>query len=208
MQLPNVLWWKIVLQECLIHHPSSYNRRKGKQRMNKTWPFVSNSCLGSLLHWRSSIIKYCPPSEVSIEGRLTSKVVFYQRSSSIKSHLPSKAVGTVCHQKAPSIKGCPSSIEGYLKLKVLFKWRSSSIKGCLPLKDAFRQSLSSIKGPLPSKFLLHQKWSSIKSRLLSKAIFYQKPSSIKSCLPSKVVFHQSKVIFHERSSSIKGCLPS
>ena len=61
-------------------------------------------------------------------GRLPSKVVFPQKSSSIKDRLPSK---------------------------VVFHQRSSSIKSRLPSKVVFRQRSSSIKANLPSKVIFH-----------------------------------------------------
>ena len=63
------------------------------------------------------------------------KVVFHQRSSSIKGHLSSKVI---FHQRS-------SSIKGRLTSKVIFHQRSSSIKGCLPSKVVSHQRLSYIK---------------------------------------------------------------
>ena len=78
---------------------------------------------------------------------LPSKVVFHQRSSSIKGViyqrlcLSSKAV---FHQRV-------SSINGHLLSKVAFYQRLSSIKGCLPSKVVFHQRLSFINKHLSSK---------------------------------------------------------
>ena len=58
------------------------------------------------------------------------KVVFHQRSSSIKGHLLSK---------------------------VIFYQRPPSIKGCLSFKVVFHQKSSSVKGPLASKVIFHQR---------------------------------------------------
>ena len=76
--------------------------------------------------------------------RHLSKVVFHQKSSSIKDRLPSKGV---FHQRSSSIKVCPPS-------KVVFHPRSSFIKGCLPSKGVFHQRLFFIKGCLPSLVVL------------------------------------------------------
>ena len=62
--------------------------------------------------------------------RLPSKVVFRQRSSSLKGRLPSK---------------------------VIFRQSSSSVKVRLPTKVVFHQRLSSVKGHLPSKFIFRQR---------------------------------------------------
>ena len=67
---------------------------------------------------------------------LPSRVVFKQRSSSIKSCLPWKEV---FNERLFSIKGL-------LPSKVFFHQRSSSIKECLPTKVVFNQTSSSIKG--------------------------------------------------------------
>ena len=69
--------------------------------------------------------------------KLLSKVVFRQRSFSVKDRLPSKV----------------SSVKDRLPSKVVFRQRSSSVKGRLPSKVVFRQRLSSVKGRLPSKVL-------------------------------------------------------
>ena len=79
------------------------------------------------------------------KGRLPSKFVFHQRSSSIKDRLPSKFV---FHQRS-------SSIKGRLPSKVVFYQRQSSIKGCLASKVVFHQRMSCIKGYLPSKVIFH-----------------------------------------------------
>ena len=86
-----------------------------------------------------------------------------------KSRLSSKIV---FHQKSSSIKGC-------LPLNVIFHLRLSSIKGCLPSKVAFHQRLPFIKGFLPSKAFFHQRSSSIKECLPTKVVFNQTSSSIK-----------------------------
>ena len=103
-----------------------------------------------------------------MKGYLPSKIVFHQKLSSNKGHLPS-------HQRLFSIKGC-------LPSKVVFHQRMSSIKCCLPSKGVFHQRLSSIKCHLSSKVFFHQMLSSIEGRLLSKVAFHQRLSSIKSRL--------------------------
>ena len=87
----------------------------------------------------------------SIKGCLLSKVIFNQRSSSIKTRLQSKVI----------IKSCfpLSSIYGNLPSKVV------SVKGCLPSKVFFHQRLSSIKVPLPSKVVFNQRLTSIEGIL-------------------------------------------
>ena len=85
----------------------------------------------------------------TIKGCLPSKVVFRQRSTSVKVHLPLKVV----------FRQRSSSVEGLLPSKVVFCQRSPFVKGCLPLKVVLRQMSSSIKGRLPSKFVFCQ-WSS------------------------------------------------
>ena len=79
------------------------------------------------------VIQHCARSS-SVKSHLPSKVVFRQRSSSIKGRLPSKVV---LRQRSSSFKGCLSS-------KGVFNQRSSFIKGCLPSKAVFRQRSSSI----------------------------------------------------------------
>ena len=89
----------------------------------------------------------------------------------------------VFHQRSSSVKGCLSS-------KVVFCQRSSFVKGRLPSKVVFRQRSSSVKGRLRSKVVFCQRSSSVKCRLPSKVVFCQRSSSIKCLLPSKVVFRQ------------------
>ena len=88
---------------------------------------------------------YCNP----IEGPLPLRVIFRQRSSSVKDCLPSKFV---FHKRLSSIKDC-------LPSKVVFRQRSSSVKSCLPSK------ISSVKGHLPSKVVFHQSLSCAKGKL-------------------------------------------
>ena len=85
---------------------------------------------------------------------LTSKVVFYHRSSFIKGCLPSK---------------------------IVFHQRLSSIKGCLPSKVVFHQILSSIKGCLPSNIVFHQRESSIKMVLIKQNCQFQDISYFSYC---------------------------
>ena len=99
----------------------------------------------------------------SIKGRLPSKGVFCQRSSSIKGRLLSKVV---FHQRSSSVK-------------VVICQRLSSVKGCLLSKFVFRQRSSSIKGHPPSKFVSRQRSSPVKGRLLSKVVFHQWSSFVK-----------------------------
>ena len=75
--------------------------------------------------------KFCSGNIHPIEGRLTSKVVFHQRSSSVKGHIPSKVVFS---QRSYSVKG-------RLPSKVVFRQRLSSVKGCCPSKVFFRQRI-------------------------------------------------------------------
>ena len=70
-------------------------------------------------------------SNFTFHQRLLSKVVFHQKSPSIKGHLPSK---------------------------VVFYRRLSSKKGCLPSEVFFHQRLSSIKGLLPLDVIFHLPW--------------------------------------------------
>ena len=76
----------------------------------------------------------------STKSRLPSKVVFHQKSSSIKYHLLSKAVS---HHWL-------SFINSNLPPKVLFQ------KGFLPSMAIFHQRRSSIKGCLPSNVVFYQ----------------------------------------------------
>ena len=93
------------------------------------------------LHQRSSSIK------VILQNR---------RSSSIKGHLPSKAV---FHQRWSSIKGRLRSSS----IKVVFPLRSSSLEGRLPSVVFFHPRSSSIKGRLSSQVVLHLRSSSIRA---------------------------------------------
>ena len=79
--------------------------------------------------------------------RLLSKVVFRQRSSTVKGRLLSKVV---FGQRS-------SSVKGRLPSKVVFRQRSSSVKSLLPWKVVFHQMASSAKGCLPSKVVFHQR---------------------------------------------------
>ena len=97
-----------------------------------------------------------------------SKVVFHQKSSCVKSRLPS---GVIFRQRSSFVKGC-------LPSKVVFCQRSSSVKGRLPLKVVFHQRLSSIKGCIQSKVVYRKRLYSIKSRLL-----------VNCRLQLKVIFH-------------------
>ena len=82
-----------------------------------------------------------------IEGRLPSKVVLCQRSSSVKGCQPSKVV----------IRQRFSSVKGRLPSKVVFCQRSSSVKGRLLSKVVFRQRSSSVKDCRPSKVFFRQR---------------------------------------------------
>ena len=73
------------------------------------------------------------PSKVVFRQNLPSKVVSRLRSSSIKVRPPSKVV---FHQRSSSIKRL-SSIKGRVPSKVVFHQRSSFIKGRLPSKIIF-----------------------------------------------------------------------
>ena len=82
-------------------------------------------------------VKGCLPSSVKgvfCQRLSSSNVVFRQMSSSIKcrplGRFPSKVV---FHQRSSSVKGC-------LPSKVVFHQKSSSIKGRLPSKVVFHQS--------------------------------------------------------------------
>ena len=109
-----------------------------------------------------------------IDGRLPSKVVLRQRSSSVRGHLPSKVV--FCWRSF--------SVKGRLLSKVVFRQRSYSIEGRHPLLGYFHFC------PAPCAF------QQCASRLLSKVAFRQRASSVKSRLLSKVVFCQKLGIFH------------
>ena len=77
----------------------------------------------------------------SLKGFLPPKVVFHQMSSYIKGkgHLPSKAF---LHQRLAFFKEC-------LPLSVISHWMLSSIEGCHPLKAVLHWMYSSIEGCLP-----------------------------------------------------------
>ena len=81
-----------------------------------------------------SVVLWLSRWRVVKKGRLLSKGVFCQ------GHLPSRVV--FC-QRSSSVKGC-------LLSKVVFRIRSPSVKGCLPSKFVFCQRLSSVRGRLPS----------------------------------------------------------
>ena len=109
------------------------------------------------LHQRSSSIK------VILQNR---------RSSSIKGHLPSKAV---FHQRWSSIKGRLRSSS----IKVVFPLRSSSLEGRLPSVVFFHPRSSSIKGRLSSQVVLFiernkiiEQSLSLKQLLGGKALLY------------------------------------
>ena len=106
---------------------------------------------------------------IALSNCLPSKVVFRQRSSSVKGRLPSKVI---FHKRS-------SSIKGRIPSKVIFRQRSSSVKGPLPSKVVFRQRSYSFKGRLPSKVVFHQRLSSVKGRLPSNVFFRQRSSSSK-----------------------------
>ena len=80
-----------------------------------------------------------------------SKVVFLQRSSSVKGHLPWKVV----------FRERLSSVKGRLQWKVVFRERSSSAKGFLLSKDVFPERSSSVKGCLLSKVVFRHRSSSV-----------------------------------------------
>ena len=107
------------------------------------------------------------PLSSHIKTISVSKIVFYQRLSSIIGRLPSKVI---FHHRSSSIKSClPSRVVFHLwcpPSKVIFPHRSSSIKGCLTSKVICFQKLSS------SKVILHQISSS------SKVNFYLRFSFI------------------------------
>ena len=117
------------------------------------------------LHQRSSSIK------VILQNR---------RSSSIKGHLPSKAV---FHQRWSSIKGRLRSSS----IKVVFPLRSSSLKGRLPSVVFFHQRSSSIKGPPPSKVVFHQSY--VQYMPISKP--NGKQSAAGGHLPQEWIRHQT-----------------
>ena len=128
----------------------------------------------------------------AIQGRLPSKVVFCQRSSSSE---------VIFHKNE-------SKVSIHLLTEDIFHQRSSSIKGCLPSKVVLNNQRSPyIKGHLPAKVVFH------KSYLPSKVVFPQRPSSTRGLLSSKVIFHQrpsyikghlsSKVVLHQRYFSIR-----
>ena len=120
-------------------------------KQNKTWSLVSNSILGSL-QFRSSVSlsKGNLTSEI-IYHCLSSKVVFNQRLSSMKSHLPSMVI---FHQRCLTIKS-------RFPWKGISQQRASPIKGhlyikcCLPSQVNFHQRMFSIKGFLQSKAIFH-----------------------------------------------------
>ena len=99
------------------------------------------------LHQRSSSIKVILQNRwsSSIKGHLPSKAIFHQRWSSIKGRLPSKVV--FHKSRLPS--------------EVTYPQRSSSISGLLSSK--VHQRSSSIKGRLSSKVVLHRRSSSIRA---------------------------------------------
>ena len=108
-----------------------------------------------------------------------SKVVFHQKSSCVKSRLPS---GVIFRQRS-------SFVKGRLLLKVVFRQRSSFVKSHLPSKVVFHRRSSSSFGsfsfcPAPCAF------QQCATRLLSKVVFCQRSSSVKSRLLSKVLFCQ------------------
>ena len=145
-----------------------------------------------------------PERSSFIIGHLPSKTVFHQRLFPLK---------VVFDQRSSSIKSClwPCLDIVIFMSKVRLSWvelwlswghqRTSFIYGYLPSMFVFHQSLSSINGCLPSKVVFHHMSSSIKGCFPSKVVFPHSLSSVNGCVPSKVVFHQ-------RSSSIKGCFPS
>ena len=112
------------------------------------------------------------------KGRLPSKGVFNQRSSSIKDRLPSKSV---FHQRL-------SSIKALLPSKIIFHHRSFFIKECLPSKVIFNQRVSSI----------NQKSSSIKGHLPSKVVFHQWPSIRRMIY----VISSNKIVCSDKSKKI------
>ena len=94
----------------------------------------------------------------AIQGRLPSKVVFCQRSSSSE---------VIFHKNE-------SKVSIHLLTEDIFHQRSSSIKGCLPSKVVLNNQRSPyIKGHLPSKAVLHQRSSFIKGCPPSKVFFHQ-----------------------------------
>ena len=104
----------------------------------------------------------------STKDRLLLKFIFLQKTSSVKSCLPTKVI-------SPS----PPS-------NVVFHRRTSSIGGTLRLKVVFLQRLSALKCHLPSTLSFHQWSSSMKDCLPSKVVFHQRLSLIKDGLPSNV----------------------
>ena len=93
-----------------------------------------------------------------------------RRSTSATSHHCSQLLKVIFRQRS-------SSVKGYLPAKIVFRQRPSSDKGLLPSKVVFRQRSSSIKGRLPSKVVFRQRWSSFEGCLLSKVVFRDRSSS-------------------------------
>ena len=118
----------------------------------------SLQCLSCIKgHWRLS----------SIKGYLLLKVVFHQKSSSIRSRFPPKAV---LHF-------------GHLPSTVVFHWRLSSTESCVSLKIVFHRRSCSTEGCLLPKVVFHRRLSSTKSRLPPKVIFHRRSSSTEGRLP-------------------------
>ena len=136
-----------------------------------------------------------------MEGRHPSKVVFRQRSSSVKGGLLLKVVFRQSRLLSKVVflfwvififvQHCvPSS-----NVQVIFCQRSSSVKGRLPSKVVFLFWVIFIfvQRRVPSsnvQVVFCQRSSTVKGRLPLKVVFCQRSPSVKSCLPSKVVFYQ------------------
>ena len=124
-----------------------------------------------VLHQRFFSFSGCLPWKVIFYQRVSSiNVVIHQSSSSINHYIPSNLVflqrssKVVFYQRLSSIKGC-------LLLKVIFYWRSASIKGCPPLKIFYHQRSYSIEG-LSLNILFHRRSSSIEGCPPSKDVFH------------------------------------
>ena len=169
-------------------------------------------------HQRSSSIKCCLPS---LGLNFPFQVVFHQRSTISKGHIPSNVIinqmSFISKCNFPwkvVIRQTPSSIKGHISLKHIFYQMWSLIKGHLP------SNLSSSIIHLSSNAVFHQRSTLINSMIVliikghlpSKVFIYQRSCSIIGRLSLIVVFHNRsssiKVLFHHRSTTIKGCLPS
>ena len=97
-----------------------------------------------MLYTLSKVIFYEKLS--SVKARLLSGVIFRQRSSSVKGHLPLLGHFNFC----PALCAFQQCACCFLS-KVIFRQRSSSVKSRLLSKVFFCQKMSSVKGRLPSR---------------------------------------------------------